>query len=317
MGRAPGILVLTLASVAGGVGTALAMPRGPVTGWQVIAAMLVGAVVGAVSGYAVRSRWAIVAAPAVFVAACELSRIGGGRIDGRPAQRRHELRGPRARPRSGVSGGRPAAADDGGRRHGRRSCSPRGRPGAEAEGLAPLDAVDPPRRGRPAGGWARGPGGPAHAAGKHRPDRRRSRHSGHRRRCRTRPRAPRRARPDRAHPRSQRHRPGAALPGRRPGAKRPGLHPGVHDRAGERCRLGGMGPAGHRHVLLGPRPHGRDDAAPGCRRHDRARRVPSHPFREGTDLPVRQLVGLDPWRACGGAAAGPLPCLHRGGPDGQ
>lgn len=83
MGRGPGILVLTLASAAGGVGTALAMPRGPVTGWQVIPAMLVGAVVGAVSGYAVRSRWAIVAAPAVFVAACELSRIGavGSTVD--------------------------------------------------------------------------------------------------------------------------------------------------------------------------------------------------------------------------------------------
>lgn len=51
------------------------MPRGPMTTVQALAAMLIGAAVGAAAGLAMRSRWAMLVAPAVFVAVFELVRI--------------------------------------------------------------------------------------------------------------------------------------------------------------------------------------------------------------------------------------------------
>jgi pimeloyl-ACP methyl ester carboxylesterase len=51
------------------------MPRGPITPVGVIAAMAVGLVVGALAGFVLRSRWAMLVTPVVFVVAVELSRI--------------------------------------------------------------------------------------------------------------------------------------------------------------------------------------------------------------------------------------------------
>jgi proline iminopeptidase len=51
-------------------------PRGPLTTAEVLAAMAVGVIVGAVAGVVLRSRWAMVVAPAVFALAFELVRLG-------------------------------------------------------------------------------------------------------------------------------------------------------------------------------------------------------------------------------------------------
>jgi len=51
-------------------------PRGPMTTSQALAAMVIGAVAGALAGIATRSRWAMLLAPVVFVAVFELVRIG-------------------------------------------------------------------------------------------------------------------------------------------------------------------------------------------------------------------------------------------------
>ena len=53
-------------------------PRGPLTTLESLAAMGIGLAVGAVAGLFLRSRWAILLAPAVFVAAFELTRLGTG-----------------------------------------------------------------------------------------------------------------------------------------------------------------------------------------------------------------------------------------------
>jgi proline iminopeptidase len=63
-------------SVVAGWVTALSMPRGPVTPAGVVVAMAVGFAVGGVAGFALRSRWAILLAPVLFAAACELGRVG-------------------------------------------------------------------------------------------------------------------------------------------------------------------------------------------------------------------------------------------------
>ncbi len=52
------------------------IPRGPVTGTQAVVALIAGFGVGAFAGFAMRSRWAMVIAPAVFVAVFELARVG-------------------------------------------------------------------------------------------------------------------------------------------------------------------------------------------------------------------------------------------------
>jgi proline iminopeptidase len=55
------------------VAMALARPRGPVTGGQVVAAMLGCAGIGALAGLVLRSRWAILVAPVLFAAVFELT----------------------------------------------------------------------------------------------------------------------------------------------------------------------------------------------------------------------------------------------------
>jgi pimeloyl-ACP methyl ester carboxylesterase len=55
---------------------AMAMPRGPVTGGQVVAALFGCAGIGALAGLVLRSRWAILVAPVLFAAVFELTRVG-------------------------------------------------------------------------------------------------------------------------------------------------------------------------------------------------------------------------------------------------
>ncbi len=62
----------------------LVMPRGPITAGQGLTAIAVGFLVGAGSGFALRSRWAMLVAPVVFAAVFELRWLGvdGPTVDG-------------------------------------------------------------------------------------------------------------------------------------------------------------------------------------------------------------------------------------------
>lgn len=59
-------------------------PRGPVTPSQSLAAIAISLAVGAVTGIALRSRWAMIAGPVLFAVVFELARIGtdGPTVDG-------------------------------------------------------------------------------------------------------------------------------------------------------------------------------------------------------------------------------------------
>ena len=78
-------LVATTA-VAGlsGLAVGLAMPRGPVTSGEALALLGVGVMVGFVSGLLLRSRWAMLVAPAAQIIVFELARLGasGPTVDG-------------------------------------------------------------------------------------------------------------------------------------------------------------------------------------------------------------------------------------------
>jgi proline iminopeptidase len=74
--RWAGVAITAAAGVLAGWLTAVFMPRGPVTPAGVVVAMAVGFAVGAVAGFALRSRWAILVTPLIFVAALEVARIG-------------------------------------------------------------------------------------------------------------------------------------------------------------------------------------------------------------------------------------------------
>ncbi len=67
-------LSLAVPALAGAL-IALTMPRGPVTPWDAVVSLVVGAIVGLASGW-LAGRWAIVVAPAVFVVCFEMGRIG-------------------------------------------------------------------------------------------------------------------------------------------------------------------------------------------------------------------------------------------------
>jgi proline iminopeptidase len=73
--RSVGLAVALLVTALAGLWAAWVMPRGPITPGQVVAAMLAGAAVGALSGAAVCSRWAMLATPAVFTIVFELGRV--------------------------------------------------------------------------------------------------------------------------------------------------------------------------------------------------------------------------------------------------
>jgi pimeloyl-ACP methyl ester carboxylesterase len=65
-----------------GVVSAAAIPRGPVTGTQVLALIVAATLVGALAGWRVRTRWAILAAPVLHVAVWEVARATVFRLDG-------------------------------------------------------------------------------------------------------------------------------------------------------------------------------------------------------------------------------------------
>jgi proline iminopeptidase len=78
--------VAVVLGIAGGWGLAagLWIPRGPLTTAESLTTMVMGLVVGAISGLALRSRWAMLAAPVVATAVFELTRLGidGPTVDG-------------------------------------------------------------------------------------------------------------------------------------------------------------------------------------------------------------------------------------------
>lgn len=67
-----------------GVVAGLWTPRGPLTTFEALSAMVLGMLVGLGAGMALRSRWAMLLAPAVFVGVFELMRLGltGPSVDG-------------------------------------------------------------------------------------------------------------------------------------------------------------------------------------------------------------------------------------------
>ncbi|GAA3343002.1 hypothetical protein GCM10020358_40050 [Amorphoplanes nipponensis] len=79
--RVPAVVAWLLVALSAVVSAAL-MPRAPVTGTQVIAVLVGATVVGGLTGWSVRSRWAVVAAPALHLAVWELARATVFRLDG-------------------------------------------------------------------------------------------------------------------------------------------------------------------------------------------------------------------------------------------
>jgi pimeloyl-ACP methyl ester carboxylesterase len=70
-------LVLAAATpIAWGAVTGLLMPRGPLTAVEALASIVVSLLVGAVVGWLARSRWAMLAAPALFAVTVEVTRLG-------------------------------------------------------------------------------------------------------------------------------------------------------------------------------------------------------------------------------------------------
>lgn len=72
-------LVAALPAALAGLLAGWLIPRGPVTTTQAVTALLVALLVGAGTGWLLRSRWAIALAPAVFMIIFELARM---RVDG-------------------------------------------------------------------------------------------------------------------------------------------------------------------------------------------------------------------------------------------
>jgi hypothetical protein len=70
------------AAALSGIVAAVAMPRGPVTEWQALAAMMLAAALGLSVGLAMRSRWAMLVGPLAHTAAFEIGRLGA---EGQPS----------------------------------------------------------------------------------------------------------------------------------------------------------------------------------------------------------------------------------------
>ncbi len=83
-GRAPWApaVVAWLVVALSGVVSAVVIPRGPVTGTHVVVLITAATFVGGLAGWGIRSRWAIVAAPALHLAMWELARATVFRLDG-------------------------------------------------------------------------------------------------------------------------------------------------------------------------------------------------------------------------------------------
>lgn len=71
------------ASVTAGLVGAILIPRGPVTATQALVMMAIGMLTGVATGFILRSRWAMLLAPAIFIVAFELGRLGevGASVD--------------------------------------------------------------------------------------------------------------------------------------------------------------------------------------------------------------------------------------------
>jgi proline iminopeptidase len=77
------IAAATGASVTTALLAAVLMPRGPVTAPQALVLMALGLLTGIAAGFILRSRWAMLLTPVIFVAAFELGRLGetGATVD--------------------------------------------------------------------------------------------------------------------------------------------------------------------------------------------------------------------------------------------
>ncbi len=73
--RWAGMAVTAAVGMLAGWLTGMFMPRGPITPVGVVVAMTVGFAVGGVAGFVLKSRWAILVAPLIFVAVFEITRI--------------------------------------------------------------------------------------------------------------------------------------------------------------------------------------------------------------------------------------------------
>jgi proline iminopeptidase len=76
--RRLGAIVVVGLGAAAALVSSLPMPRGPVTATQALIVIGTSVLVGAVAGYLMRSRWALLLAPLAYVVAYELSRTGIG-----------------------------------------------------------------------------------------------------------------------------------------------------------------------------------------------------------------------------------------------
>ncbi|MGS0686799.1 alpha/beta fold hydrolase [Nakamurella sp. GG22] len=74
--RRLGVVAAIALAAAFGLLSGWLIPRGPVTGLHAVTAMVAAFGVGAFAGFVMRSRWAMLLAPAVFVAVFELVRFG-------------------------------------------------------------------------------------------------------------------------------------------------------------------------------------------------------------------------------------------------
>ena len=74
-----GILVVAVLAASFGLILGLTMPRGPATTAQALTALPVSLLIGGAAGFLLRSRWAMLLAPAVFAVVYELARVG---VDG-------------------------------------------------------------------------------------------------------------------------------------------------------------------------------------------------------------------------------------------
>lgn len=83
-GRWTGTIVTTGVVMVAGLLVAAAMPRGPITSGQCLALMATGLAAGIIAGFMLRSRWAMLLAPAVNLLAFELGRLDtdGPMVDG-------------------------------------------------------------------------------------------------------------------------------------------------------------------------------------------------------------------------------------------
>ena len=70
------LVAATVIAALSGLAVGLVMPRGPVTSGQALSLLIVGVLVGFVAGWVLRSRWAMLLAPATQIVVFEITRLG-------------------------------------------------------------------------------------------------------------------------------------------------------------------------------------------------------------------------------------------------